>query len=684
MKNANGDVVRAADPYFHPGVQPKGVYLRDKPGSLNNAAEIIGEVNDNEQRFHATKVASVIVGKNANFQGLAPSSSLYSGATESTGVALFKTAAQLRTLHESALLTIQNVAKQADDTVSIMNMSFSYINLDAKQLDGSEFSALGLDYLAFKRDFLPVVSRDNNAWRNPGRDVYVTAYNSLIVNSIKKRADGSYIESAFTSPQKTHGSRPLVHLAAPGEKIQVLGYSPMPNPQGKYQPSDQPQEKSGTSYSVPHVSGAIALLDQYIQKTPAVAPIAANRLVMKAVLLNSADKIEGKLVGPDGADPTKTSGMSKTIETPPGTTWRTSDAVDELEPIPADATPEEKQNIANTNQNRRNLPLDKYFGAGALNVRRAITQLNGKQQGQNAAGPPRYIAWDGSEIPKPAAGQTFSEVVYPLPTLKAGSYLSATLAFERPVAMTDAKDQGANGDYERGFKFTAKFGQDDYTAKPPNLDLYLMRDGTDDLKDAEWASTSAKSEVEHFFYQIPKGAKDQKYSLWVVNKEPNRNAGYALAWWGENPDVKGNGQGNRLEGNVWAEASADGIRGAGERGVAHVPVTLRNAAGNVVDTTESDYLGRYAFDFVEPGQYQVAFTLPRGYQFTTANAGSDDVIDSDADPLTGRTGWVTMGSSDIASVDAGLVRLPGGTVRGFAWNDANGNGVQDAGEGGLA
>jgi uncharacterized surface anchored protein len=93
--------------------------------------------------------------------------------------------------------------------------------------------------------------------------------------------------------------------------------------------------------------------------------------------------------------------------------------------------------------------------------------------------------------------------------------------------------------------------------------------------------------------------------------------------------------------------------------------------------------GEYLFTDLVPGDYQVEFVAPDGFEFTTANLGGNDV-DSDADPTTGLTQTVTLESGDNnLTLDAGLVQQVaslGDTV----FHDKNADGIQDEGEEGIA
>lgn len=91
---------------------------------------------------------------------------------------------------------------------------------------------------------------------------------------------------------------------------------------------------------------------------------------------------------------------------------------------------------------------------------------------------------------------------------------------------------------------------------------------------------------------------------------------------------------------VWIDTNGNGIQDAGEPPLAGVTVTLLNGAGKVVATTTTDANGRYIFDNLPAGTYQVHFVLTPAqaakYKFTGLNKGST-ATDSDANPGTGLT-----------------------------------------------
>ncbi len=133
---------------------------------------------------------------------------------------------------------------------------------------------------------------------------------------------------------------------------------------------------------------------------------------------------------------------------------------------------------------------------------------------------------------------------------------------------------------------------------------------------------------------------------------------------------------------VWYDLDQDGLQDAGEPGVPGIIVTLFNAQGNAVATDTTDASGNYLFTELIAGSYTIGFALPDGTIFTTANAGSDDAVDSDPDPVTNRTPAFSLspGENDL-SLDAGLIQLA--SIGDYVWQDEDNDGIQDAEEQGI-
>ena len=126
-----------------------------------------------------------------------------------------------------------------------------------------------------------------------------------------------------------------------------------------------------------------------------------------------------------------------------------------------------------------------------------------------------------------------------------------------------------------------------------------------------------------------------------------------------------------LGNKVFNDIEGDGLQNNGNPGVNGVKVILTGGgADGVIGTGGDDTMdmqlttdmngaaGMYKFNGLEPGvEYKVTFTdLPAGFTFTTANAGANDNIDSDADQVTGMSQIVTLASGEFNdTVDAGLV-----------------------------
>ena len=137
---------------------------------------------------------------------------------------------------------------------------------------------------------------------------------------------------------------------------------------------------------------------------------------------------------------------------------------------------------------------------------------------------------------------------------------------------------------------------------------------------------------------------------------------------------------------VWFDANRNGIQDAGELGLANVTVELLNSGGTVIATTISNSAGGYQFTGLCAGTYfvrVVSGTLPAGVvpTLTSPPGGGTAANDSNASPAS-----VTLAgnaSSDL-TIDFGFNAPCAGSIGDFVWNDLNSNGIQDAGEPGIA
>jgi len=133
---------------------------------------------------------------------------------------------------------------------------------------------------------------------------------------------------------------------------------------------------------------------------------------------------------------------------------------------------------------------------------------------------------------------------------------------------------------------------------------------------------------------------------------------------------------------VWYDENKDGIQDANEVGAQGVQVDLLDSVGNVIATTTTNSDGYYSFTGLAPGTYSVQFSqYPSGYELSPQNAGSSDVNDSDADPITGQSPQVTLAANENnTSLDAGIFSDTKAALGDYVWFDTDGDGIQDPDE----
>jgi hypothetical protein len=111
-----------------------------------------------------------------------------------------------------------------------------------------------------------------------------------------------------------------------------------------------------------------------------------------------------------------------------------------------------------------------------------------------------------------------------------------------------------------------------------------------------------------------------------------------------------------LGGHLWEDRDGDGVMQPDEPRLPGVLVHLLDDAGLLLQTTMTREGGRYRFDVGSGGMRRVRFQAPAGWAFTFPDQGVDDLLDSDADTVTGLTALIAppFGSLDEESWSAGL------------------------------
>ncbi len=134
---------------------------------------------------------------------------------------------------------------------------------------------------------------------------------------------------------------------------------------------------------------------------------------------------------------------------------------------------------------------------------------------------------------------------------------------------------------------------------------------------------------------------------------------------------------------VWNDANKNGIQDVSEQGVAGIVVQLFDCSDQFKKQAVTDANGNYLFDSLVAGSYYVKFLNLPNYVFTIKDAGGNDALDSDVDPVTGKTICFSLPSNTTdLKWDAGIYSTKG-SVGDKVWLDENKNGIQDSGEPGL-
>jgi hypothetical protein len=470
---------------WNPATALERVFYRDSPAKANNDVD-----------SHAAMVASVMVSKDKALPGVAPEARLFSSAV----------GAPSKGGQPEECLTAQFLAQQNGGDVRAINFSFGEpLQRDPRPdatLDGNALLTQCIDWLSREQNTLFVIAGNQG---DGGIPIPTDNYNAINTAYTAQR-QGLFTKVDFPNlsaapvgigrrlieQEINVGPRRSINIVAPGSKIRV------------YDLKGRVEQVSGTSFAAPHITASVALLQEFSDralrgaaseaspqgegnrqlqsKQPNWSIDARRHELMKAVLLNSGDKIKDK---GDGL----LLGMTRTILTKDNSTWLDSDAYKDPK-----------------------IPLDYQMGTGQLNTFRAYQQFSPGQWQPMAPVPP--VGWDYRSVEV----SSFKDYVLEKP-LKKKSFVSLTLAWNRLVELEETKK---NNTFEVGDSFRDR-GLN-------TLDLYLMPANENDTSKSTCASISDVDSVQHIFCPVPAAGR---YKIRVqYRKQVNEpSQPYALAWW---------------------------------------------------------------------------------------------------------------------------------------------------------
>lgn len=140
-----------------------------------------------------------------------------------------------------------------------------------------------------------------------------------------------------------------------------------------------------------------------------------------------------------------------------------------------------------------------------------------------------------------------------------------------------------------------------------------------------------------------------------------------------------------VSGTVWAENDYDGLFATDEAKLQDITVQLISDNGTVVATAQTNKLGQYDFTGLAPGNYYVKFTSQSFVGYNAVPDGGNSIVQQASKGINdsyAQTPVFALTYNDVLEKSFG-VYVPS-TVSGFAWDDANQNGIYDNREAKIA
>lgn len=140
-----------------------------------------------------------------------------------------------------------------------------------------------------------------------------------------------------------------------------------------------------------------------------------------------------------------------------------------------------------------------------------------------------------------------------------------------------------------------------------------------------------------------------------------------------------------VSGTVWAENDYNGLFATDEAKLQDITVQLISDNGTVVATAQTNKLGQYDFTGLASGNYYVKFTSQSFVGYNAVPDGGNSIVQQASKGINdsyAQTPVFALTYNDVLEKSFG-VYVPS-TVSGFAWDDANQNGIYDNREAKIA